>query len=179
MNKDCSSWIKKGVVWYTTSWLNRKNIQTFLPFLPKPTHTLLTYTHTHSLLLFLLLFLTNQRITMTRPSSLSSNDSYQLAQLAVLVISGLRSSTESWSTIDKCEKTTRHWNLLFFCNRLITITKSSCASVRLALLYLFRLRVTVPLDKAPWTWKDTRLFTVVLMLASKFLEDTTYESKVC
>lgn len=115
---------------------------------------------------------------MTRPSSLSSNDSYQLAQLAVLVISGLRSSTESWSTIDKCEKTTQHWNLLFFCNRLITITKSSCASVRLALLYLFRLRVTVPLDKAPWTWKDTRLFTVVLMLASKFLEDTTYDSKV-
>ncbi|KAJ8654224.1 hypothetical protein O0I10_010172 [Lichtheimia ornata] len=114
---------------------------------------------------------------MTRPSSLSSNDSYQLAQLAVLVISGLRSSTESWSTIDKCEKTTQHWNLLFFCNRLITITKSSCASVRLALLYLFRLRVTVPLDKAPWTWKDTRLFTVVLMLASKFLEDTTYDSK--
>ncbi|KAK9727377.1 hypothetical protein K7432_001909 [Basidiobolus ranarum] len=82
-----------------------------------------------------------------------------------------------WNTQLGSSSYTASADLKAFCNALIFTTEMSSTTILTALQYIHRLKSYSP-SAGGNHWSEYRLFTVALMLASKFLDDATFTNKV-
>ncbi|ORX82202.1 hypothetical protein K493DRAFT_190577, partial [Basidiobolus meristosporus CBS 931.73] len=81
-----------------------------------------------------------------------------------------------WNTQLSSYSSTASTDLKAFCSALIFTTEMSSTTILTALQYIHRLKSYCPSAGGNRT-SEYRIFTVALILASKFLDDSTYTNK--
>ncbi|KAI9280704.1 cyclin-domain-containing protein [Sporodiniella umbellata] len=102
-------------------------------------------------------------------SLLQVNDCEQLSQLCTAIVPCI------WS-LKRNQASKRQAAFKLFVHKVLQATQLSCTCILIALYYIKRLRIAYPVIH-PSTGSEIRLFATALVLANKFLEDSTFTNK--